>query len=85
MIHDDLAQIAEDLRKLGEDASYEIVYGPHGGLEVLNVGQDFFPRWELARLENQAALERLDFAAIKARRGPNWSIEPPTKRMVAKS
>jgi hypothetical protein len=85
MIHDDLAQIAEDLRKLGEDASYEIVYGPHGGLEGLNVDQDFFPRWELALLENQEALAKFDFAAIKARRGPDWSVEPPPKRMAAQS
>lgn len=85
MIHDDLAQIAEDLRKLGEDASYEIVYGRHGGLEGLNIGQEFFPLWELTLLENREALERFDFAAIKSRRGPDWSIEPPLKRMAAKS
>ena len=77
MIHDDLSQIAEDLQKLGHDVSYEIVYGSHGGLEGLSVGNDFFPRWELALFENQEALERFDFAAIKARRGPDWSLEHP--------
>jgi hypothetical protein len=79
MIHDDLAQIAEDLRQLGQEASYEIVYGPHGGLEGLSVGQDFFPLWELTLLENQEALERFDFPAIKARRGPDWAADRPMR------
>ncbi|HEV3331224.1 MAG TPA: hypothetical protein VG096_09600 [Bryobacteraceae bacterium] len=79
MIQDDLAQIAEELRKLGVDASYEVLYGPHGGLEGLDVGEDFFPLWELTLHENQEALERFDFAAIKARRHPNWSVEPPKR------
>jgi hypothetical protein len=79
MIHDDLAQLAEDLRRLGEDASYEIVYGSHGGMEGLTVGTDFFPRWELTLIENQEALERFDFAAIKARRSADWSVERPKR------
>jgi hypothetical protein len=45
----------------------------------LNVADDFFPLWELNLLENQDAFDRHDFAAIKARRGPNWSIEPHSK------
>ncbi len=70
MIHlDDLAQIAEDLKKLGVDACYEVLYGPHGFQEGLDVGEDFFPLWELNLPENQNAFERFDFAAIKARRG----------------
>ena len=80
MIHlDDLAQIAEDLKKLGVDACYEVLYGPHGFQEGLDVGEDFFPLWELNLPENQNAFERFDFAAIKARRGPNWSIAPPAR------
>ena len=75
MIHDDLAQIAEDLRQLGIDASHEILYGPHGGLEGLSIGEDFFPMWELNLLENEEAMAKHDFAAIRARRGPGWSIE----------
>ena len=74
---DDLAQVAEDLRGLGVDACHEILYGPHGGLEGLNVADDFFPLWELNLPENREALERADFAAIQARRGPDWSVEPP--------
>jgi hypothetical protein len=82
MIHDDLAQLAEELRKLGLDASHEILYGPHGGLEGLTVGNDFFPLWELNLLENEEAFAKLDFAAIVARRGPDWSLERP-KRLHA--
>jgi len=74
---DDLVQVAEDLRKLCVDATYAIVYGPQGGLEGLEVGEDFFPLWELSLPENQAALEQYDFAVIKARRGPDWSLQPP--------
>ena len=81
MFHlDDLAQAAEDLRCLGVNVSHVIVYGPHGGLEGLDLGEDFFPLWELQLPENQDALERADFAAILARRGPDWSVEPPIHR-----
>jgi hypothetical protein len=79
MIQDDLAQIAEDLRRLGVDASHEILYGSHGGVEGLNVGEDFFPLWELSLRENQDAFEKFDFAAIKARRGPGWSLDRPRR------
>jgi hypothetical protein len=80
---DDLAQAAEDLRVLGVDATYMIVYGSHGGLEGLEVGEDFFPLWELSLPENRAALERLDFEAIRARRVADWSVEPPKSVRVA--
>jgi len=83
MQEDELAQVAEDLRRRGIDACHEVLYGPHGGLEGLDVGDDFFPLWELMLPENQAALERLDFAAIKARRGADWSVEPPRLRREA--
>jgi hypothetical protein len=77
MIHlDDLAQIAEDLRKAGVDVCHEVLSGPRGLLEGLDVGEDFFPLWELNLPDNQEAFERYDFAAIKARRGPNWSVVP---------
>jgi len=80
MIHlDDLAQLAEDLQKLGVDAYHEFLYGPHGIQEGLDIGEDFFPVWELNLPENQEDFERCDFAAIKARRGPNWSIAPPAR------
>jgi hypothetical protein len=74
---DDLAETAEELRRRGVDACHEILYGPHGGLEVLDIGDDFFPLWELLMPDNQEALARLDFAAIKARRGADWSLAPP--------
>ena len=73
---DDLVQVAEDLQRLCVDATYAIIYGPCGGLEGLDIGGDFFPLWELSLPENQAALEKFDFAVIKARRSPDWSPEP---------
>ncbi|HLK51662.1 MAG TPA: hypothetical protein VKT49_26155 [Bryobacteraceae bacterium] len=79
MIHDDLAQLADELQKLGVDATHEILYGPHGGLEGLSVGEDFFPLWELKLPENEEDFASLDFAAIRARRGPGWSIERPRR------
>jgi hypothetical protein len=80
---DDLAQAAEDLRKLGFDACHEFVYGPHGCLEGLDIGEDFFPRWELSLPENQQALSMNDFAAIKRRRGPDWRAEWPVPKAVS--
>ena len=78
MIHvDNLAEMAEELRRRGVVACHEILYGPRGGREGLDVGDDFFPLWELILPENREALERLDFDAIKARRGPDWSVDPP--------
>jgi hypothetical protein len=80
---DDPVQIAEELRKLSVDATYVILYGPHGGMEGLEVGEDFFPLWELSLPENRAALEKLDLAVIKARRGPDWSVQPPKRARSA--
>jgi hypothetical protein len=74
---DNLAEIAEELRRHGVDACHEVVYGRHGGLEGLDVGDDFFPLWELLLSENREFLVRLDFVAIKARRGPTWSVDSP--------
>ena len=50
------------------------LYGSRGCQEGLDVGEDFFPLWELNLPENQDAFERYDFAAIKARRGAKASI-----------
>ena len=77
MILDDLAQVAEDLRKRGLDVVHDFLYSARGCIEGLGVGDDFFPRWELSLAENAEALERIDFAAIKGRRRPDWTIEPP--------
>ena len=74
---DNLAEMVEELRRRGVEACHEILYGLHGGREVLEVGEDFFPLWELQLPDNQEDLTRFDFAAIKARRGPNWSVDPP--------
>ena len=71
---DDLAQLAEDLRKRGLEAAHGFLYGPHGGIEGLDVGEDFFPLWELGLPENADALERADFAAIKQRRPSDWNL-----------
>ncbi len=77
MYLEDLDQVAADLRKLGIDAEHEFLYCPHGCVEGLDIGEDFFPLWELSLPQNQDALASADFAAIKARRGPDWSVEPP--------
>jgi len=74
---DGLAQAADDLRCQGIDANYVVLYGPHGGIQGLEVGDDFFPLWELILPENEDALERADFAAIKAARRAEWSVEAP--------
>ena len=74
---DGLAQAADDLRCRGIDANYVLLYGPHGGVEGLEVNEDFFPLWELMLPENQDAFDRLDFTAIKERRCPEWSPDPP--------
>ncbi len=74
---DDLCELAEELREAGIDAWHEIVYGPHGYQEGLDIGQDFFPLWELRMAENRDALERLDFTEIQGRRSPDWSVAPP--------
>ena len=80
MVHiDDPVQLAEDLCKLGLDAGHEIVFGPRGYQEGLDIGPDFFPLWELSLPENRVNLARLDFAAIKARRGRDWSVNPPVR------
>ena len=74
---DGLAQAADDLRCRGIEANYVLLYGPHGGVEGLEIAEDFFPLWELMLPENQDAFDRLDFAAIKNRRCPEWSPDPP--------
>jgi hypothetical protein len=79
IILDDLAQVAEDLRKRGLDVTHDFLYGTHGIVEGLDVGDDFFPRWELSLAENAEDLERSDFAAIKARRAVGWTIVPPVR------
>ena len=80
---DDLAQVAEDLRRRGIDACHDFLYGPHGCLEGLDVGDDFFPLWELMMPENQDALAGLDFAAIKRRRASDWSVDRPPRLTAA--
>jgi hypothetical protein len=76
---DNLVQAAEDIRGRGLDCCHEIVYGPHGGVEGLDVGEDFFPLWELLLAENVDDFDRLDFATIKARRAPDWSVDRPRR------
>ena len=69
--------------RTGRAQGPESVDGPHGGLEGLNVADDFFPLWELCLPENREALERADFASIQARRGPDWTVEPPIHRRAS--
>lgn len=75
---DNLAQLADDLRSRGMEVEYEIVFAEDRFLEGLDVGEEFFPLWELTEPENEAALERGDFAAIKSRRAAGWRLVPPT-------
>jgi len=77
MIQVDLVLLAETLRTRGCEACHEILAGPHGYQEGLVVDEDFFPLWELSLPENNEAVEQLDFAAIKARRRPGWTMSPP--------
>ena len=74
---DDLAQVAEDLRLRGIDAWHQFLYASHAALEGLEVGDEFYPLWELILPENQEAIEHADFASIRARRGPEWSVDRP--------
>jgi hypothetical protein len=71
---DDLAQVAEDLRLRGIDASHQFLYLSRAAVEGLEIGNEFYPLWELILPENQESLELADFAAIRARRGPEWSM-----------
>jgi hypothetical protein len=77
MIQVDLALLAEELRSRGCEACHEILAGTHGYTEGLEIDEDFYPLWELCLPENTESVEQLDFAAIKARRGPGWSVAPP--------
>jgi hypothetical protein len=80
---DELAQVAEQLRREGIDAEHDFVFGSHMWMEGLEIDDEFFPLWELIIPDNCEAFERRDFAAIKARRGPNWTIEPPRAACAA--
>lgn len=73
---DNLARLADELRSRGVEADYEIVFAEDRYLEGLDVGEEFFPLWELSAPENEEALERGDFESIKSRRPPGWRIVP---------
>ena len=78
MIQVDLALLAEELRHQGCEACHQILAGPNGRYqEGLEIDDDFFPLWELSLEENEESIQQLDFAAIKARRAPGWSVSPP--------
>ena len=80
---EDLGQVAEDLRKRGIDAVHDFLYGPHGCVEGLDVGDDFFPLWELRLEENQHSLARADFGEILRRRGSEWTVHGPGRLSTA--
>jgi hypothetical protein len=83
MICLDLSEIAEDLRRRGINAIHDFLYCAHGCVEGLDIDDDFFPLWELGISENIECLERGDFAAIKNRRAPDWTFEPPMHMRAA--
>jgi len=80
---EDLGQVAEDLRKRGINAVHDFLYGSHGCIEGLDVGDDFFPLWELRLAENEAALQCGDFAAILQRRSAEWTVAGPARMRQA--
>lgn len=75
----DLDEFVAGLRKLGLESCHEYVYSAHGCVEGVDVGDDFFPLWELQLPHNLEALQQLDFAAIKSRRLGDWSLERPPR------
>ena len=78
----DLSRVAEELRKRGIDAVHDFLYSPHGCVEGLDVGDDFFPLWELTLEENYIALEQGNFAAILSRRTSEWVLHAPSRPRV---
>lgn len=72
--------LAAVLRAGGLDVKKDVVYGPAGLQEGLTIAGHFHPTWELAAKENLADVAVFDFAAIRARRGPGWTIAPPHLR-----
>ena len=80
---DDLGEVALHLRKRGVDAAHDFLYSPHGCIEGLDIDDEFFPLWELKLEENAKDLERADFAAIRSRRGPEWTVEGPCRTRTA--
>lgn len=81
---DELAQVAEQLRREGIDAEHDFVFGLHTWMEGLEIDDEFYPLWELIIPDNREAFERRDFEAIRARRGPDWTVEPPRVAWAAK-
>lgn len=77
---ENLAELADRLRSRGIDVDYEIIFAEDRYLEGLDVGEEFFPLWELVSPENTDALERGDFDAIRSRRPPGWSVVPHAAR-----
>src|SRR5260370_37071505 len=77
---EDVKEFASQLRDAGIDAYEwgESVEGGKGIVLGINVsGLGFFPVWELNQPDNQTLLAARDFAAIRAKRGPDWEpIEP---------
>lgn len=74
---ENLAQFADELKAKGVDVDYEIVFAEGRYLEGLDIGEEFFPLWELCDPANDEALSRLDFDAILARRPANYSVAAP--------
>jgi len=83
---EDVKEFATQLRGQGIEAYEwgESIEGGKGvvfGITVSNVG--FFPVWELNHPVNQKLLVARDFAAIKAKRSPDWEpVEPRLWRRV---
>ena len=69
--------LALALRSRGFAVISRIVYssaGPEHGLEIDGY---FHPAWELNGTENRADVAAFNFAAIRQRRGPDWTLARP--------
>jgi hypothetical protein len=75
----DLGLVAENLRKRGIDAVHDFLYSPHGCVEGLGVGEEFFPLWELSFAENAIRLAQGDFEAILKSRQADWTVDCPVR------
>jgi hypothetical protein len=75
----EVEKLAQTIRASGTDVRIEDIYGPTGVQRCLVIGGWPYPLWELNADENRTALERMDFDAIRNRRGPYWTIARPIK------
>jgi hypothetical protein len=79
MQDEDLDLFARQLTAEGIEAYGLAVPVPGKGNQVglMVVGAGFFPLWELNEPQNVGMVATREFAAIKAKRPPNWELVEP--------